>query len=402
MEKERSAVKRLLAFLFIAVLSLWFVKSDSYKTLITLVDYLKQDYLKQVRTAVVDDKSISEIEDDFSAGLWKRNRMIDFSGYMAKQIHNQGYYNDQNVYIADSEYIVARYAETSTDYEVEQTLSLRDFLEENDIRLLYVNEPTKYTDDAFFRNSFGFESYGNRNTDLFLSRIRAAGVNTIDLRDNLREEGIDVRDIFYRTDHHWTVPAGLWAAKIMAEGLNQYCGYNIDLSVYDPEKYEIREWKSCWLGEQGRKVGALCVGLDDYTEVKPRFETAYTFKNKNGTFEGTFDNFVDEETYHTGNDVYNSNSWHYSYSMLNCINHNVTEGKVLLLGDSYDHVTQCFLSLGIHELDAMIRRERGIKFDLRNMILQNGYDTVIIAYAQTMIGRHVDPSTSGYRMFIFD
>lgn len=50
----------------------------------------------------------------------------------------------------------------------------------------------------------------------------------------------------------------------------------------------------------------------------------------------------------------------------------------------------------------IVRREHGIKFDLRNLILENGYDTVIIAYAQFMVGRHIDPASSGYRMFIFD
>ena len=61
-----------------------------------------------------------------------------------------------------------------------------------------------------------------------------------------------------------------------------------------------------------------------------------------------------------------------------------------------------FREFGIHEVDAIIRRNYSKNFDLKSMILENGYDTVVIAYAQSMIGRHVDPSTSGYRMFIFD
>ena len=399
MEKGGSIVKRLLAFLFIAVLAVWFVKSDSYKTVITLVNYLKQDYLRQNQVET-DDVSIGDIEADFTSGLWKRKRMIDFSGFMAKQLHIKGYYNDQDIFITDSGYIVDQSAETTTDYEVEQTVALRDFLEENGVHLLYVNEPTKYMDDALFRDSFGVESYSNRNMDRFLSRIREAGVNVIDLRDNIRAEGMQIEDLFYRTDHHWTVPAGLWASGIIAEGLNRTCGYSIDLSVYDPENYEMTEFKSSWLGEEGRKVGAACVGLDDYTEVKPGFETAYTFKR--GSYEGTFDEFVDEDVFYSGNDVYDSNSWHHAYSRMDCINHNVTEGKVLILGDSYDSVTHCFLSLGIREVDSIIRRNYAEDYDVREKILENGYDTVIIAYAQFMVGGHDDPTSSSYLMFTFD
>ena len=75
MEKEGSIVKRLLAFLFIAVLAVWFVKSDSYKTVITLVNYLKQDYLRQNQVET-EDVSIGDIEADFTSGLWKRKRII--------------------------------------------------------------------------------------------------------------------------------------------------------------------------------------------------------------------------------------------------------------------------------------------------------------------------------------
>ena len=75
--------------------------------------------------------------------------------------------------------------------------------------------------------------------DVFLDRIRGAGVNAIDLRDNIEEENINVSDLFYRTDHHWTTKAGLWASWIIAEGLNDYCGYHIDTSVYDDENYDF-------------------------------------------------------------------------------------------------------------------------------------------------------------------
>ena len=100
------------------------------------------------------------------------------------------------MYITDNGYIVSSSKKTTTDYEVEQTIAFRDFLDANGVYLLYVNEPTKYDDDSLFSKSFGVETYSNRNMDLFLSRIREAGVNAIDLRESIHQEGIKIADLF--------------------------------------------------------------------------------------------------------------------------------------------------------------------------------------------------------------
>ena len=106
--------------------------------------------------------------------------------------------------------------------------------------------------------------------------------------------------------------------------------------------------------------------------------------------------------YDTTADIYEANSWHYSYANHNAINENVDYGKVLMLGDSYDCVIQPFLSLGIHETDFLLMRGLDDSFNLREFIDKNGYDTVIIGYAQFMIGAHDDPDSDNYRMFKFD
>ena len=416
MPKEKSIVKWLLAAVFCLILAVFFVKTEAWKQFTPLLESLKQAVPQSNSAAQTDPASppgetadaqtdpaptFAEIEENFTSNLWKRTDMIDLTGAMAKALHMQDYYSDQDIFILDDGTILDSSAKTTTDYEVEQTVALRDFLAEREIPLLYVNEPTKYIDDAFFTNAFARETWSNRNMDKFLSRSRQAGVNAIDLRDNIREENLNVLDLFYRTDHHWTVPAGLWASRIMAKGLNQYCGYNIDLSLFDPENFEAKEWKSSWLGEQGRKVGKTYVGLDDYTELKPKFATDYTFKGIGRFYDGPFDLFIDEWVFDPDIDVYENNSWHHAYKQINCINKNAEKGKLLILGDSYEAVTLCFLSLGIREVDSLIRRDHDESFDLRNYIVENGYDAVLIAYAQFMVGGHDDPTSSSYRMFMF-
>lgn len=396
-QESCSMKNRILAILFVVLLFCGFLKNGSYMTIEKLSTYLAQDKYTE------ESLSVSAIESEYTSTLWHKKDMINLNGAMASNLNMQGFYSSMGMYVTDDNYIVSSSPYTTTDYEYEQTVAFRDYLEANGVNLLYVNEPTKYLDDNLFSNEFGVETYSNRNMDLFLSRIRDAGINTIDLRDNIVEENIDIEDLFYRTDHHWTTPAGLWATQMIAQGLNDTCGYDIDTSIFDKDNYNFTEWKDCWLGEQGRKVAESYVGLDDYTEVKPNFETSYIFINGDGTtYEGTFDNFVNEGVYNTENDVYENSSWHYSYNRINCINNNVEYGKVLILGDSYDHVTQPFLSLGVHQVDSLILRDYDDTFSLRNYIIENGYDTVIVAYAQFMVGAHDNESSANYRMFTFE
>lgn len=72
-----------------------------------------------------------------------------------------------------------------------------------------------------------------------------------------------------------------------------------------------------------------------------------------------------------------------------------------MLADSYGNATEPFLSLGIHEIHTIDRRT-DIKKSLRERILNNQYDTVIICYSQIMIGAHANPNSSNYPMFVLD
>ena len=73
----------------------------------------------------------------------------------------------------------------------------------------------------------------------------------------------------------------------------------------------------------------------------------------------------------------------------------------MLIGDSYAHLTVPFLSLGIAELDSLILRDVGSDFQLTELILSGGYDTVLVCYAQNMIGSHDSPQSANYAMYSF-
>ena len=393
---NNNIIKRITAIVFVIIITTVFI----YTNLSLFIGLSRFFNNAQFADTYVKEKfSFRQIEKDVLLNILQQENLINLHGFMAKKLNMHSLYNNWNIYIADNCYIVSAYPYTSTDYEFNQIISLKNFLDKRNIKFLYVNEPTKYVVDKFISDSFGVKSYTNNNADRFLKRIKVAGVATVDLREKLQEDGLNAFDLFYRTDHHWTTRGGLWATKKISEGLNQYCGYQINTSMFDENHFSIKKWEKCWLGEQGRKVGETYVGLDNYEEIKPNFKTDYFFKTSKNLVKGNFNNFIDEDVYNTKNSVYQNKSWHYSYRQIACINNIITYGKILVLGDSSEQVVIPFLSLGVHELDCLIMRDCPNSFNLRKFIVDNKYDTVIIAYTQHMIGAHDNPESANYKMF---
>lgn len=396
---QKNFGKKVLALLFMAIMLFGILKSDSYRAVGALYCYLSGEVTEleksEEETLIT---SIADVETQYVDSMEWKQELINLNGFMAKKLKIRGRYSDMGMYVTGDNYIVSMSAQTSTDYEYEQVLSLKQYLDKKRINLIYVNIPTKYTDDNLFTREFGVESYSNRNADLLLERLVAAGVNTIDLRDELEADGKDIYEMFYHTDHHWTTKSGLWAAGKLAEGLNQYCGYAIDTSIYDESNYTMKEWNDCWLGEQGRKIGLSYVGLDDFTEIRPKFETSLTFYKDDKQTKGNFDNYIKENYYDTSKNVYQAKSWHYSYALKPSVyNEMVHDGKILFIGDSNSHVLNPFLSLGVAQIDSVILR--GYEGSIREQIEAGEYDTVIIGYVQFMIGAHDKVGSANYCMF---
>lgn len=85
--------------------------------------------------------------------------------------------------------------------------------------------------------------------------------------------------------------------------------------------------------------------------------------------------------------------------MIQIIRYIIESGRVLVLGDSYSQVMVPFLSLGASRVDTLVLR--AWDGNLKQYITDNSYDTVIVAYAQFMIGAHDNETSANYEMFHF-
>lgn len=408
MEKR---IEKIILALFLVVLMLYgLVYSKGYRYVDEMIDSVVADVKSENGKERDKDESGNDVP-SFSAtasqlnsSLTFKQDMVDINGTIAKKLGMREIYKDSGGVVLNNGYVAGVYEYTSTDYEIEQIKGLKKFLDKRDIDLLYVNEPTKYFDDKYIEDDLGLKTYVNDNANRFLKRLEEAGIDYIDLREYFTDK--DSFEYFFKTDHHWTAPAGKLAAKIIAQELNNKYGYNIDMSLYDDDKFVVKEYKAAWLGEQGRKLGASYVGMDDYTSVIPNYSTSFTVINGDTKRTGAFEEvLVSRSTYLPENNtnIYKAKSWHYSYNGntgIICNNNNVDGKKILVLGDSFEVVTNTFLALGVSEVRGLVLR--GFNGSVREYIDANDYDIVIVAYLETMIGAHDDESSANYRMFDFE
>jgi hypothetical protein len=235
----------------------------------------------------------------------------------------------------------------------------------------------------------GALDFSGKNADELLYALSLKQIPFIDLRQNIQEENLDHRSLFYRTDHHWKTEAGPWAAKIIAEYLNTHRGFAIDLSVFDPERYQYDVLNNWHLGILGKKVTLVQAKADDFTFIYPKFDTDFSLKipDKNIDTRGNFDIFIERAMLDTRNyyllDAYGS----YLYGnrpVISIRNNKLSDGrKVLLIKDSFANVVAPFLIMGMENLDMVDLRI----FDgsIKTYIEKNRPDTVIVLYNQAVV-----------------
>lgn len=404
---ESSIEKKIVTIILLIVMFVGSFWSHAYRYADELIASVKGERAED--TDGTEILTYSEISEDYLSSLPFKREMIDINGALAKSLNMRELYRKSGGSVLKNGYIAGIYPYTTTDYEIQQITEFKSYLDERGIQLLYVNEPTKYIDDQVILEDLGKTTCINDNTDRFLGRLNDNGISYIDLRDRIIEENLDSFELFYRTDHHWTTFAGKMAAEAIAEELNRNYGYCIDLTLYDEDRFNYKEYKNAWLGEQGKKLGATFVGLDDFVSILPDYDTSFRVTHGESVAEGSFsDVLVDQERYLPENNenIYSAPSWHYSYmghseiSGTKVENNFNTEGKkVLVLGDSYEQITIPFLALGVSEVQCLVLRSYGSS--LREYIDNHEIDTVVIAYASFMIGTHDDETSANYKMFNF-
>ena len=297
------------------------------------------------------------------------------------------------------------------------------------IPLLYVQAPQKVYYDGEATLPDGLEDFGDTHANAFLHAVRELGVDTLDLRSLFtgepeedselptfpEDEVYDLREdtnqssheekheneneeeeepeispyeypLFFDTDHHWTAHGAFLGWQSLAEKLKADYDFTIDPDFTDLREWKCKSYEDIFLGSQGKRVGSLYAGLDDFYTLYPkkftRFE--YSVPSQGIARRGRFQNSLLFSERLKEGDLYETNPYTY-YSggdypfarMKNLLN---PDGPVVvLLRDSFACPFAPYLALACSELVTIDLRY--FNDDLLNYISWVEADMVIALYS---------------------
>ena len=248
---------------------------------------------------------------------------------------------------------------TDVSNEVESMGALKDQLDRRGIPLLYVQAPFKLPENEQ-QLPDSVKDYANDNVDRFLEGLDAKGIDYLDLREGFWSQGMTQNQLFFDTDHHWTIDGAFKGYGRIADRLNRDYGFHIDKKYTDIDNFNRKTYRDYYIGSMGRRVGKAFGGIDDFTLITPKFDTDYTVYERDyggeTVFEGDFQKAVLNSSYiakGTPPDTNRYAVYHGDNAELEFINHKVKSGKVLMIKDSFGLPVYCFLSTGVHEVRAL-------------------------------------------------
>ena len=237
----------------------------------------------------------------------------------------------------------------------EQTIRLREYLDDLDIPFLFVLAPQKIERGKDLLPT-GVEDWNNENATRHLDTLAGGGVDCLDLRP-VFEATPDYASWFFRTDHHWRPEGAFLAWQEVSALLEANYGWATDPALTDEANYEKIVYQDFFLGSQGKRVGSLYTGVDDITRYSPRFDTnlTYSIMDSGVVREGSFDvsvlfpERVEQRDWFNGNPYTLYSGGDYGFARM--VNHNNPEGpKILLIRDSFACAFAPFLALSCSEL----------------------------------------------------
>lgn len=239
--------------------------------------------------------------------------------------------------------------------------NLKETSDKSGSELLYVKGASKETSSKeLLPYAYPYES--SSNYDSVEKALRASGISVLDVNAAIEKEKLDKYSLFFKTDHHYTPQTGVWVSKVISKSINDNFGFKLDEDLLDISNFDIKTYNNSFLGSQGKRVGALYGGVDDFDVITPKFETKMSMLIESESYEakGEFSETLLRQEYIISDNLLNKNSTLYdtymggNHDLVQIENQSIPEGKTaLLIMDSYGCVVAPYLSLVFEELDCI-------------------------------------------------
>ena len=382
----------LLLFAFVMVFILSGIRGDCFNSLTSGIgDFSASAWHLDLAGVRKAEKAIEKAVND---GLYYHDLLMDIDSVRNNLLGTRVVIKeDTTVVKSDSGSLidpVRRLEDSEIEELVERIEELKDFSEANGVPFLYCFAPLKQMYETAPDN---VENYAADNVNRLLEGLRESRIPVVDLAASLEESVTDPSDLFYRTDHHWTIRSGFLANAIICSELSSLYGFRYDKQYTDIANYRIVNYPHWFLGSRGKKVGTWFTwqGADDFELIIPDFETSMSEERplENEFREGAFEDTVLFRK-RLEKDLYGSNTYA-AYSggdyrlqiMRNRLN--PAGDRILLIRDSFACAVAPFLALQTGELHICDMRNfkyyAGDKFYMDEYIRKINPDYVLVLYS---------------------
>lgn len=381
--KQYMLKKRLFAIVFLGVLFIMSGLNFMHSFPLVLKDLEK-----------TEEFQISKLDASITENLMGRMAYIETYGYIQillgkQECNNFTYIKDQQGFLHYASFFRE---EDSRLFEYAIRMKrLQNYVEKNGTKVLFVVPPGKYNaNHTKLRTGLPINN-PDSTVDELLFYLNRLGVETLDLRQKLPNDEISYENTFFKTDHHWTIPAAFYATREIVDKIEESFEEKLDPKEYytDINTYEIKKYPGVMLGSMGRKTGANFSGLESFEALWPKFEGNYTreFMQENGKLEKRSGDFVQalmEPSVLTKNDnIYSDSNYSLYLNGLriyeNIINHDNKEGpSMFMIRDSYFSPVISFLMPMCSSIEAMWSLEDTRELDIENYVKEKQFDYIIV------------------------
>lgn len=333
----------------------------------------------------------NEIDSTYNDGVYRKYDYINLCGLSASLMGMKelnGVLKLENGQLCNKPSGDAQYS----DECVQKLVELNGYLQEKGIKLLYMQIPSKGGENSSLLPK-GIRDKGDMLYDSLSASIKDKGISLIDMKSEFDKNGMDQKEVFYETDHHWKVRTAFFAYQKVTEYFNQYYGTNIDEKYIDINNFEIEKYDDILLGSHGKKTGRYFAGLDDFELIVPKEELDSEFVfdiiSKDMIKEGDFKESIIDESHLKYGEFFELNPYAAylggNYAHAKIINKNAPcDKKALLLTDSMGYPLLSFMSLVFSEVEYVdLRYYRDSSFV--DVVNESNPDHVMFIYSMTRI-----------------
>lgn len=340
------------------------------------------------------DLSVDIIDDEISENIYGRMNFVETYGEVQvlldkRECNNFSYIKDEEGFLHYASFF--REEDDKIFEYAMRVKRLQNYVESRGTKVLFVIPPGKYDSDyTMFREGMPVNDPGYVVDELmfYLNRL---GVETLNLGEMMPNETLSYEETFFKTDHHWTVPAAFYATQKVLDKIEESFGENLDPDDYyrDINNYDAATYESIMLGSMGRKTGYRFCGMEDFKALWPQFEGKYTRESmmENGQMSSQRGSFVETlmntEVLTEKTDIYSDSPYSLYLNGLRIYekitNEENPDGpRIFMIRDSYFSPVMAFMMPMCGEIDAIWSLEETEELDIETYVKENTFDYIII------------------------